>query len=35
MLRTKHEVWLDLVMIVSYTYLNVNKLFVLCLVIKM
>ena len=26
MLRTKHEVWLDLVMIFSYTYLNVNKL---------
>lgn len=35
MLRTKHEVWLDLVMIFSYTYLNVNKLFVLCLLIKM
>ena len=35
MLRTKHEFWLDLVIIVSYTYLNVNKLFVLCLVIKM
>ena len=35
MLRTKHEVWLDLVMIFSYTYLNVNKLFVLCLLIKL
>ena len=35
MLRTKHEVWLDLAMIFSYTYLNVNKLFVMCLLMKM